>query len=320
MASRERSEKKFVQLLETEHQAISAMAERMVSGAELLLRDRAHDVVLSGVGDTGTVTLVSDVSMSHYLLELARAKYPGSFSEEDALDPTKLAPSEKYFLIDPIDGSGDRKYGQPGTPSGDGYSVLNSFVAGDRSVAGTVYRPAYRQVLIGAEGKIHRYQVDAAGKLQEQPFQRVGRSDGDPVRVNIRPAYPNTNFPEEFWQFVSAQAGIEVVQVETGGAGDSLARLVLGGAGGLDMVYSGRKGDWKTWDTGPFEPMLQTLSGRLTDTRGQPLGGHRRTDQWHATGVMASIGVNEAHTAVVQAIAEWNRTHDPLVFDPRSKK
>lgn len=318
MARQERGEQQWIKLLEGERKAVSAMAERMVTGAELLLTDRARDVVLSGAGDTGTVTLGSDVSMSHYLLEEARQQYPGSFSEEDALDPTTLPTHEKYFLIDPIDGSGDRKYGQPGTPSGDGYSVLSSFVMRDRVAAGMVHRPAYRQVLIGVEGKIYLYRVTADGKFQEQPFQREPKSDSV-IRVNVRAAYPQTNFPKEFWKFVSAQSGIEVVEVETGGAGDSLARLVLGGTNGLDIVYSGRKGDWKTWDTGPFEPMLQSLGGRLTDSTGQALGRHRRTDQWHATGVIASVGVTAAHNAVIQGIAEWNRTHEPLVFDPRGK-
>lgn len=318
MARQERGEQPLIRLLEGERKAVGAMTERMVTGAELLLTDRARDVVLSGADDTGTVTLGSDVSMSHYLLEQARKQYPGSFSEEDALDPTALSADAKYFLIDPIDGSGDRKYGQPGTPSGDGYSVLSSFVVCDRVAAGMVYRPAYRQILIGAEGKVHIYQVSTDGKFQEQQFQRASKSDRV-IRVNVRSAYPQTNFPKEFWQFVSAQSGIEIVEVETGGAGDSLARLVLGGTHGVDIVYSGRKGDWKTWDTGPFEPMLQMLGGRLTDSTGQALGRYRRTDQWHATGVVASVGVTAAHNAVIQAIAEWNRTHEPLVFDPRRK-
>ena len=63
-------------------------------------------------------------------------------------------------------------------------------------------------------------------------------TNANTIRVNFRPAYPNTNFPDELLDKATQLSDnkFRFVQVEAGGAGDAFSRLIKGE---LDIVYSG---------------------------------------------------------------------------------
>src|SRR5688572_26023766 len=109
------------------------LSKLMLGGSAVLLQPADFDLVLYGHGDTGVITLGSDQSLSELYLRWARRLWPGSFSEEDdPIDPDGRpirSQSNELVVFDPVDGSGDRKYGTPGTPSGDGYSSLACYIA-----------------------------------------------------------------------------------------------------------------------------------------------------------------------------------------------
>lgn len=308
----------------SDHNFSAMMAEMIRQGEILRDTNPADDATLSGAGDTGSIVKQTDISISIALLNLARRSHPGSFSEEhDSHDRGIIFPlREKYvrlrkksirdgvWEIDPVDGTGDRDKGEPGSPERMGYSILANFVRNGEVDSSVVVRPAYNQVLTYRNGTIQLTENEVAREITtatreenrlvwEQPDQQ------NVVRVNVRKAYPEVKFPPDFWEFAHKLTGIRFQEVRCGGAGDALSKLVLGE---LDLVVA-RKGDWKTWDTGPFDPMIKKLGGRLTDCDTNPLEGHNRVDLWHHRGVVASIGKKglEAHDGLVIAMKEYKK-------------
>lgn len=291
------------------------MLMAMRETGQSLLGTRETDKEVSGSGDTGTVVLQSDLANSEYLLGVARKEYPGSFSEEDDPRfngglPSRLMHSN-LWMVDPVDGTGDRKYGKPGTASGDGYSILSTFLARDSAEIGIAVRPAHNSAIVHAEGETSLVQLDS---LLAHSLMRIihPRRDGA-VRVNVRPAYPKTHMPPDFWEYVEKFSGITFKEAEAGGAGDSLSRLLLGN---LDVVIA-RVGDWKAWDTGPFDKAIRSLGGRMTDGRGEKLRGYREVDLWHRQGVIASILNGDAHDALVYAIKAYERDKKTSIIETR---
>jgi 3'-phosphoadenosine 5'-phosphosulfate (PAPS) 3'-phosphatase len=306
-------------------------------GTRLKAADPHAEVIFQGAGDVGSIQTSSDVDNSRFLLGLSRPKFRGSFSEED--DPQdehgrylRLRDDfirQGLWMFDPVDGSGDRIYGEPGTPERNGYSILASHLRDGEVQASIVVRPEfdYSRILTFKDGKvfahnsssffwrqdgqaiIQGHDVTDSSRLavQDRDIQRGVIRSAKEVRVNVRDAYSDVNFPPDFWKFAQKETGIKFVPVRRGGAGDSLSELVLGG---LDLVVA-RKGDWKAWDTGPFDPMIRTLGGKLTDCDNNPLEGYNRPDLWHHRGVVASIGEKgmRAHDALIGAMDLYKKQH-----------
>ncbi len=317
------------------------MKDEMVKQGQMLSDLQvADDPTISGAGDPGKIVKETDIKISGALLKLAKQKYPGSFSEEhDPKDKNHIFPPKEKFarlrkwairmgkwMIDPVDGTGDRDKGEPGTPEGMGFSILNTFVRNGIVEAGIVVRPAYNQVLTYKDGQIQLTEKNTSKEIttesREATRRDVSSDDPDVVRVNIRTEYPQTHFPkvpdvpEDFWDFATKITGYRFEQVRGGGAGDSLSKLVLGE---LDLVVA-RVGDWKSWDTGPFDPMIEKLGGTLTNCDGKQLGGYDREDLWHRRGVIASIGEKgvQAHAALLHAMREYKYRHNiDLIISPK---
>jgi 3'-phosphoadenosine 5'-phosphosulfate (PAPS) 3'-phosphatase len=290
-------------------------------------------------GDAGTIVKQTDLQISSSLLSLARDKYPGSFSEEhDQKDRSIIFPlSKKYarlrkrvirrgkWMVDPVDGTGDRDKGQTDAER-NGYGILSSFVKEGKVEASIAVRPAYNHVLTYRDRKIrltHLVHEDASTEITSQSREEVvrGQSQENVVRVNIRRAYPEVNFTTDapdFWDFAKEKTGITFKEVPCGGAADSLSKLVLGE---LDLVVA-RKGDWKSWDTGPFDPMIEAFGGKLTDCDNNTLGGYDREDLWHRRGVVASIDEKgqRAHDALITAMEAYKKERGiDLVISPQRK-
>lgn len=308
----------------------------MIAASTTLLDHTEFDAILSGHGDTGTVTMQSDLTLNQQYLEYAASQGRFAFSEESDPKNSNGAPARlgQRFIDqrDPVDGSGDRKFGAPGTASQMGFTSLASFVEDGVVTAGICIRPAHREAWLFHEQGIERYQIaENFRQMTRVPYsaadqQNISGDNRHEIRVNFRPAYPGTNIPESVLERASElSAGrYRFVYRESGGAGDSLCRLLTGD---LDIVLSGRKTDWKSWDTDPFVPALRHFgtSGVMTSYQGDPLNrrADRDLDLWHTSGVIASIANREAHQFLCAAIIE-SRTDTsigkdgrPLIYDPR---
>ncbi len=302
------------------------MADAMVREFATLLLPPEFDRVIRGHGDTGTITLASDESISARLLRAVRREHPGSYSEED--DPSAEDGSpvrcqhSKLWVIDPVDGSGDRRaFAGQDRPAARGYSILATLYDRGEVVTSLCARPAYGELWHFSRNGIQRFRVEGE-TLSPLAFSSAGRSveRGGRIRVGVRPAYPQTNFPESLLLGAGQRCfgDFQFEPVEVGGAGDAFAQLI---EGRIDLLVSGRKTDWKVWDTAPFVLPVQHLRGRLTDYQNRPLTrGPSALDQWHTDGVIASVGCERAHEAYLEALLEARALDPTLVFDPRLKR
>ena len=285
----------------------------------------SNEQIVGSETSTGTIVTAADLNLSERYLTFASSQFPGSFSEEhDPKAPDGSLMRLQYselLMFDPLDGTGDKKYGSPDTPSGMGYSSLVTVVNNNEAVGGVCIRPAHHEVLIFHEGEMHRYRItnQQSGILAKEPADaflgthlRKTNPNPNEIRVNNRPAYPDTNFPPEFFENVNevAEGEFTFVPTEAGGAGDSLSRLMLGD---LDLVYSGRKTDWKNWDTDLFKGAINQYGGRITDYSGKPLAGINNEDLWHTNGVLASICPPRVQELWIKAI----QASEGLYYDPR---
>jgi len=301
------------------------MAEAMLKAFPTLLSPAAFDKVLRGHGDTGCITLASDESISAQLLRAVRPTFPGSYSEEEdprnAQGQPQRCQHDTLWVVDPVDGSGDRRaFDGQDRPAARGYSILAALVERGKTAAGLCARPAYGEIWHFLPREIRRFEVTGE-TLTRVPFTPPVRPavERGVVRIGFRPAYPQTNFPQELLHAASQHLGHgrRYEAVEVGGAGDAFSQLI---EGKLDLVVSGKKTDWKVWDTAPFALALRTLGGRLTDYHDSDLTrGPHDLDQWHTGGVIASVGCADAHQAFLKALSAARSVDPTLVFDPRSK-
>jgi fructose-1,6-bisphosphatase/inositol monophosphatase family enzyme len=317
---------------------VEAIADLMLDRVLPVLLDRPEDDrVLSGAHDTGTVVLKSDKDICKLFREFLSRMGEEGFSEE--LDPSVAIQNRsenqsvevptrlfqpKMVQVDPVDGSGDRKYGSRGTPSGDGFTSLVSFIENRVAVGGICLRPAHGELWIFQRGAIELWKIAHDGKILERlPFMRPERDrDDNVIKVNFRPAYPKANFPDEVLVAADSISGgaLTFEAREAGGAGDSFCRLLKGE---LDIVTSGRTTDWKTWDTDPFAMAIAALGGCVCDYAGNPLrlSPSRDPQLVHLNGVFASIGVTRAAQLLRDAIDAANTPDQfgrPLVYDPKT--
>ena len=299
------------------------MADVMVEAFPVLLAPAEFDRVLRGHGDTGTITLASDESISSQLLRAVHSQFPGSYSEEDDPCGSDGLPlrcqHETLWVVDPVDGTGDRRaFAGQDRPAARGYSILATLFDRGEIVTSLCARPAYGELWHFSPEAIRRFQVtgERLTQISFTPPTRASVANGV-VRIGFRPAYPQTNFPESLLESASPYLGNgrRLQAVEVGGAGDAFAQLI---EGKIDLLVSGKKTDWKVWDTAPFVLPLRRLGGQLTDYTNQELvrGPHDR-DQWHTGGVIASLGCADAHRCFLQALEAARRADPALVFDPR---
>jgi hypothetical protein len=314
-------------------QRTQLLAEAMVPIAvKVLLDPPQFDFVKSGAGDTGEIVLASDLTLSQDYVRLAERAHVVGFTEEEDPRSERGVPhrigAHIAYQFDPVDGSGDRRFGQdqPGTAAAEGYTSLASIIENGEVTAGICIRPSnyHRQVWIFAPHGIELFSISPDfQRLERRPFTREVPDTGNLIRVNRRPAYPQTNFPDDVLELASelSRGAFRYIWQDAGGAGDCFCRLV---EGDLDIVVSGRRTDWKSWDTDPFSLGIKHLAGKMTRYDERPLDkvATRDLDLWHTGGVISSIGCADAHGHFCEALRIYEersgmRDGRPLIYDPR---
>lgn len=298
-----------------------------------------YDPIVFGGDDTGTMTRQSDLMISKVYHDHAAGLMRFAFSEESE-KPEQLAGriprrvgQAQIMEYDEVDGTGDRKkaIGGKESASARGYTSLATFLENGVPVAGICVRPAHNELWIFSLDKgIELFSVSADGtQIEPVVFKRADRPNAQEIRVNFRPAYhPETSFPERVFELAGELSGrrYRYVPVEAGGAGDCFCRLLRGD---LDLVQSGTRTDWKSWDTDLFSIALAKLNGMLTDYCGDPLATNKAyldPDPWHTNGVLASLGIeadihHHFQEAIMLCAKEYRADRKPsLFYDTRVEK
>lgn len=236
--------------------AIALRLSHIAIAAGRLIRAIVARGIVANEKPDGSACTDADVAAEHLILsELAR-QFPGVAVVAEETAPGMNGPLPvHFFLVDPIDGTGEFVAG------GDGYTVNIALIEQCAPVAGVILAPATGRVWTGganahvADGALDG--PDAAGGLMWRPLQtRPAPADGLIALASARHGDAAT----EAWLArmpISARRN----------ASSSLKFCVI--AAGEADVYP-RFGRTMEWDTAAGQAILEAAGGSVTTPDGQP--------------------------------------------------
>jgi 3'(2'), 5'-bisphosphate nucleotidase len=220
--------------------------------AGLLLREMEHATKDHRVKADGTPTTDADLAAEKLIIERLRDAYPGVpiIAEETA---NAAAPAEHFFLVDPLDGTGDYLRG-----TGE-YSVNIALVNGDRPIAGVVAAPAIKRIwMAGDSASEGDLPGNPADEIVWRPLQTRPAVDGELVAlVSRRHGDAKTD------------ALLDQLSIGTRRAASSAVKFCLIAAGEADVYV--RCGPTMEWDTAAGDHILTRAGGRVIAAGGGPL-------------------------------------------------
>ena len=229
----------------------AALAEIAEEAGRLILPLWKSGLAVETKSDSSPVT-IADRRAETLILARLQERFPGVpvVSEEDASEfgtPEKIA--ERFFLVDPLDGTKAFVRGDPN------FTVNIGLIEGGRPVAGAVVAPPTGEV----------WHTSAGGARKREP----GKA---PRRVEVRPwagadavcLISHTMKPEALAE-LKARYGFARTE-----AMDSSIKLCRIAEGAAD-IYP-RHGTTMEWDIAAGHAIILAAGGRVTTPDGEPFG------------------------------------------------
>lgn len=229
------------------HPLIEALAPAMREAGRLIERVRLAGVVSRDKADASPVT-VADEQAEALLFAAIAAADPGTLivGEEAAANGHRPDPADRFWLVDPLDGTRDFVAG------GSDYSVNVALIERGRPTLGLVLAPRDGTLWAGALGLgAFREQGGARAPIATRPLPRR------PVVVTSR-----SHLDEATRAYASA-----IPDADFRPSGSSLKFCLLAD-GGAD-VYP-RFGPTSEWDTAAGDAVLRAAGGATHRPDGQP--------------------------------------------------
>jgi 3'(2'), 5'-bisphosphate nucleotidase len=251
-----------------DHDAIALrLAEIAVEAGDLLRRMQGSvgEARLKGDGSPATA---ADVAAEDLILSRLAQSWPDvpAVAEESA---NQAAPGERFFLVDPLDGTKDYIHG-----IGE-YTVNIALVAGTRPVAGVVGAPSLGR-LWAAGDRAQAGEVAADGSVSWEPLK-------------VRPAPPGG-----LVALVSRRHGddatdacLATLSIGTRRTASSALKFCLIACGEADIYV--RCGPTMEWDTAAGDHVLSRAGGVVIGTGGGPLT-YGREHAGYKNGPFAALG------------------------------
>ena len=240
---------------------------RLAHGAGRIVEEvRAGDIDVRLKPDESPVTQADTMAEAFIEEELAKS-HPGVpvIGEELVAAGRVVSPGERFFLVDPLDGTKEFIAGR------DSYSTNIALVERGRSVAGAIYAPARGELFVGGpEAGLWRAQI-----APHAPFDPAAFVSFTPPRTEARKAkvavvsFSHLDEKTERWL---AQRGVRQ-QLRMGSAWKFC--VLLKGEGD---VYP-RFGPTMEWDTAAGQALLEAAGGRtlLPDLSAPLTYGHEES-------------------------------------------
>ena len=219
----------------------------------------------------------ADIAASSYILKSARARFPGSFSEEHLFKDR--FEHKLVWQIDPIDGT-DEYCGK----MADGYSMNAALLEKQGKtpytpIAGIIYLPGKDEMWCG-DGKSVAFLENGARK-------NASRKANDSLCGWIRKTDPNAKLAD-CYRKIGGALGMDVKLRYGGGSGASMAELLSGTTNLVIMNYDYTK----EWDIAMAEPMIRAMGGFICDFDGKAFEYNRKTGNslpYNYRGYVASV-------------------------------
>jgi 3'(2'), 5'-bisphosphate nucleotidase len=243
------------------------LAEIAIEAGDLLRRmqDGADE---ARIKTDGSPTTAADLAAEDLILSRLAQSWPGvpAIAEESV---NQAAPGERFFLVDPLDGTKDFIAG-----TGE-YTVNIALVAGTRPVAGAVGAPSLGRVwTAGTEAKAGEVAADG-GIAWEVLKVRPAPPGGLVALVSRRHGDDLTD------------ACLATLSIATRRTASSALKFCLIASGEADIYV--RCGPTMEWDTAAGDHILSRAGGVVVCAGGGPLA-YGREDAGYKNGPFAALG------------------------------
>ncbi len=240
---------------------------RLAHGAGRIVEEvRAGDIDVRLKPDESPVTQADTLAEAFIEDELAKV-FPGVpvIGEELVAAGRAVAPGERFFLVDPLDGTKEFIAGR------DSYSTNIALVEHGRSVAGAVYAPARGELFAGAPGE-GLWHAEIGPHAAFDPGVLAPYTPSRTEQRKPKVAVVSFSHLDEKTELWLAEHGVRE-QLRMGSAW-KFCVLVKGEAD----VYP-RFGPTMEWDTAAGQAVLEAAGGRtlLPDLSGPLTYGHEET-------------------------------------------
>ncbi len=244
---------------------IASIASMAHGAGRIVLDVREGGINVRRKPDESPVTQADTLAEEFIERELEKA-FPGVpvIGEELVAAGRQVAPKERFFLVDPLDGTKEFIAGR------DSFSTNIALVEHGRPKVGALYAPASGELFVGGpEMGLWRARVDAHESFRAaalEPFAPVGEA-----RSMRRAAVSHSHLDEKTVEWLRAHGVEELIRM---GSAFKFCLLVKGEAD----VYP-RFGPTMEWDTAAGQAILEAAGGvvLLPDGSGPLTYGHAET-------------------------------------------
>jgi len=234
---------------------LDALIGAAIDAGAVILEIRARGHTVETKADSSPVT-EADRAAEALIAERIAVSVPAipMVGEEATYDGDLPDVGERFFLVDPLDGT--REF----TRGGDDFTVNIGLIVGGEPVAGVIFVPATGRLFWGIEGEgaWHADVVDGARGVARPLGCREAPSDRLVVVASRSHRTPETD------AFIDRFGTCDIVA-----AGSSLKFCTV--AEGDADLYP-RMGPTMQWDTAAGDAILRAAGGRVVDLDGTPLG------------------------------------------------
>ncbi|HSL81578.1 MAG TPA: inositol monophosphatase family protein [Thermoanaerobaculia bacterium] len=255
------------------------------AGEEILRRYASFERIEDAPADISTA---ADRASQELILEALHEAFPGDglcAEEASARFETEAAGAERFWVVDPIDGTRGfaRKNGE--------FSVMIALVVDGDAVLGAVHEPAAERLTWAVAGEGCRVVRSGAGGSGEGERCRVSATEGRPRVL----AMSRSQGEEGERQLLGALGAERAIQ--TYSAGIKLAQVARGEAD----LYLGDYLTLRDWDVAAGHVLVTEAGGRVTSVDGDPVRYDGSGRSLRGRGIVASNG--GVHRAALEAIA-----------------
>ena len=270
-----------------------------------MLKSRFPDAVLAGEEDSGILREAGQAAVLESVTQCVRESIPEATSESvcDWIDFGNGAPCERFWTLDPIDGTKGYLRGEQYAVAlaliEDGQVTLGVLVCPNLGIDGTTEHAETGLVMIAKRGEgCFRTLMDNPTSLDACSVS--GRRELSEARLlrSVESGHTNTGRMGDLVRHMDIQA--EPVCLDSQA---KYAVLASGGGEALLRLLSSKKPDYKEmiWDQAAGSIVVEEAGGRVTDLSGAPLDFSQGKTLAANSGVCASNG--HLHEGLIAALS-----------------
>jgi 3'(2'), 5'-bisphosphate nucleotidase len=252
-------------------QPADAVALRLVSialEAGRLLRELERAAMDHSLKSDGTPTCEADLATERLILDRLHGQWPALpvVAEET---PSAERPGDRFFLVDPLDGTGDFLRG-----TGE-YTVNIALIRQGRPVAAVVAAPALDRIWWAGETS------------RQGRFAEGAEASFEPIRVRTAPERDLIALVSRRHGDEATEACLATLSIGTRRAASSALKFCLIASGEADVYV--RCGATMEWDTAAGDHILTRAGGCVIGPHGVPFTyGHE--ERGYRNGPFAALG------------------------------